>query len=200
MHEIRECNVKKYSYLGVFLYINNINNHVNNVINVQCLLNPATAFSKLADNWGWINKDEGKSGMFVTTNFSLHFYFAYPSLSEFLRNRQTQWVLTTTYGILIKQHAYAEVLTFLVNIFCIEKVNVASNALTRPIKSKDISVAVAIITPPTTGINEQYTCRVRDKINESNQYYFTMQKNWELKCSVNDHKSTFTHLWRLWLS
>lgn len=64
----------------------------------------------------------------------------------------------------------------MVNIFCIEKVNVASNALTRPIKSKDISVAVAIITPPTTGINEQYTCRVREKINESNQYYFTMQK------------------------
>lgn len=50
VHEIRECNVKKYSYLGVFSYINNINNHVNNVINVQCLLNPATAFSKLADN------------------------------------------------------------------------------------------------------------------------------------------------------
>ena len=79
MHEIRECNVKKYSYLGVFWYINNVSNHVNNVINVQCLLNPATAFSKLLDNCGWINKDEGESGMFVTINISLHFYFAYLS-------------------------------------------------------------------------------------------------------------------------
>ena len=46
-------------------------------------------------------------------------------------------------------------LTFLVKMFCIAKVKVANNALTSPTRSKDNSVAVAIITPPTTGINEQ---------------------------------------------
>lgn len=40
-------------------------------------------------------------------------------------------------------------------MFCIAKVKVANKALKSPIMSKDNSVAVAIITPPTTGINEQ---------------------------------------------
>ena len=46
-------------------------------------------------------------------------------------------------------------LTFFVKMFCIAKVNVAKRALRSPTRSKHNSVAVAIITPPTTGINEQ---------------------------------------------
>jgi len=40
-------------------------------------------------------------------------------------------------------------------MFCIAKVKVANKALRSPTRSNDNSVAVAIITPPTTGINEQ---------------------------------------------
>lgn len=47
------------------------------------------------------------------------------------------------------------VLTFLVKIFCTAKVKVANKALRRPTMSKDNSVAVAIMTPPTMGIKEQ---------------------------------------------
>lgn len=47
------------------------------------------------------------------------------------------------------------VLTFLVKIFCTAKVKVANRALRRPTMSKDNSVAVAIMTPPTMGIKEQ---------------------------------------------
>ena len=47
------------------------------------------------------------------------------------------------------------VLTFLVKIFCKAKVKVANRALRRPTMSKDNSVAVAIMTPPTMGIKEQ---------------------------------------------
>ena len=67
-------------------------------------------------------------------------------------------------------------------MFCIEKVNVASNALRRPIKLKDISVAVAIITPPTTGINEQYTCRVhvQNKWIQSVLFYYAKKLRVEM--------------------
>lgn len=51
--------------------------------------------------------------------------------------------------------ACVHLLTFFVKIFCIAKVKVANKALSSPTRSKDNSVAVAIITPPTTGINEQ---------------------------------------------
>ena len=47
------------------------------------------------------------------------------------------------------------VLTFFVKMFCTENVKVANKALKSPTMSKDSSVAVAIITPPTMGINEQ---------------------------------------------
>ena len=57
-----------------------------------------------------------------------------------------------------REHVFTyTVLTFFVKMFCIAKVKVANNALTSPTRSKDNSVAVATITPPTTGINEQLT-------------------------------------------
>ena len=52
-------------------------------------------------------------------------------------------------------YSTSTVLTFFVKMFCIAKVKVANKALISPTRSKDNSVAVAIITPPTTGINEQ---------------------------------------------
>ena len=51
--------------------------------------------------------------------------------------------------------ACVHILTFFVKMFCIANVKVANKALSSPTRSKDNSVAVAIITPPTTGINEQ---------------------------------------------
>jgi hypothetical protein len=53
--------------------------------------------------------------------------------------------------------SYSIELTFFENIFCSENPIVAINALIKPIKSKEISVTVAMATPVIIGIRDKYT-------------------------------------------